>query len=217
MKIRKIGFTTFKLAFDQVEFLTDPILSDEAGVSIRNVKNNADVVLLTGAQYMGKHDVLEDNDFTKLEPKAREKVFTICSPGEYEVGGVIVRRPQDADYYVMDEGSVRIVYFGEVSKKIELDQIKNLGDVDVLILPVGNGDVFPNYENLQKVIQKIDPTYLIPSAYKEDGLDSKYDGLKSVDEFVKQFGYTHVTNDNKFTITSGDEPDNKVIEVIVLE
>ncbi len=215
MKIKRLGFTSFKISTDNIDIITDPLLAKNAGASI--AKTTADVILLSDDNLSGKSDILESNGLSKFEPAHREKIFEISSPGEYEVGGILIRRYLDTDFYILDEGHVRIVYMGEISHKVEINDYSELGDVDLLITPVGDSEIFASYDKLEKIISKIDPTYLIPSGYKEKGLSDKFGDLKSIDDFIKYFGYTHITHDKSFKITSGTEPENKVIEIVVLE
>ena len=215
MKIKKLGFITFRFSCEEIDIITDPLLSEEAGVTIG--KTTGEVVLFTGEKYIGSHSVIEDSGYKKIEKKKRESLHEITSPGEYELGGVLIRRPQGADFYILDEKDVRVVYVGEISKSIAVEQFAALGDVDLLILPVGDAEVFPNFDKLEKIISKVDPTYMIPCGYKESGLKGDFASLKGVDEFIKQFGYTHVTNDNKFVLSSGTEQESKVIEIVVLD
>lgn len=215
MKIKRLGFTSFRISTDNIDIVTDPLLASDSGISLK--KTSADAVIFSENELSGQKDILDNSGFTKFESAHREKIFEISSPGEYEVGGVLIRRELGTDFYVIDEGHVRIVYLGKVTHKVVLEDYSDPGDVDLLITPIGDSDIFPNYDKLEKIISKIDPTYLIPSGYKEDGLLPKYDDLKSVDDFIKYFGYTHVTKDKLFKITSGTEPDNKVIEIVVLD
>ena len=215
MKIKRLGFTSFRISTGTVDIVTDPLLAVSAGISFK--KTTADVVLLSGADHQGEVGILESEGFKKVVPTDDSKtVFEIASAGEYEVGGVIIRRSIKSDFYVIDDGHIRVVYLGKVAHKVEIDDYSELGDVDVLIIPVGDSDIFPSYDKLDKIVKKIDPTYLLPCGFKEDGLSGDYKELKSAEDFIKNFGYTRVTNDKTFKITSGSEPENKIVEVVVL-
>jgi L-ascorbate metabolism protein UlaG (beta-lactamase superfamily) len=215
MRIKRLGFTSFKITAGDTDIITDPLLAEEAGISLSKI--TGDVVLLSDLDHSGKEGVLEENGFNKITSTKDHEVLEITGAGEYEAGGVLIRRDLGSDFYIVDEGHVRLMYMGKLSKKIELDDFSELGDIDVLMIPVGDTEIFPQYDKLEKIISKIDPTYLIPCGYLEEGLKDGYKDLKSVDDFIKHFGYTHVTRDKKFNITSGLEPDNKVIEIVVLE
>ncbi len=52
-------------------------------------------------------------------------------------------------------------------KDFDPKKTKNLGDVDVLIVPVGDGVNFMDFDKIERVISNTDPSILIPCAYKE--------------------------------------------------
>jgi hypothetical protein len=216
MKIRSLGFTSFKLGFKNVDIITDPLRTEEAGLKISKVKG--DLILFSGEEYYGKKNILEEASFSAVEPGNREELLEINNPGDYESGGVLIRRTQGMEYYVIARKDIRVVYIGVVDKKVDPEHFKSIeGDVDVLIAPVGNGDELLSYDKLEKIIKTVDPTYLVPSMYQVDGLDKEYDSLKTVDEFIKHFGYTHVSREKSLKVKKGTSPDTKVVEVVVLE
>ena len=132
MKIKKIGWTTFLISSDNISVLTDPLKLKEEGLSIP--KTQTDICIFT--------ECPEEKYDDKVVSDKRDSVMEICTPGEYEVGGLMIRRDLDDDFYIIDEKNLRIVYMGGVSKDFNPEKAKNLGDVDALIIPVGNGENF---------------------------------------------------------------------------
>jgi len=215
MKIKNLGWSSFLLSTGDISILTDPVALGESGLSFN--KSKADVVLFTGKDLRGKEDILkEKNILKKVEPDHREKVIEISSPGEYEIGGMMIRRAVDSPFYTIDEAVLRVVYMGLIDNSLDVSQTKDLGDVDVLILPIGNGDLFIDYEKIEKILNYIDPTILLPCAYKQEGLKMGKE-LKSKEEFIKYFGFTNVKEDTYLNVTPSPEQENKNIEVIFLK
>ncbi len=215
MKIKNLGWSSFLLSTGDISILTDPVALGESGLSFN--KSKADVVLFTGKDLRGKEDILkEKNILKKVEPDHREKVIEISSPGEYEIGGMMIRRAVDSPFYTIDEAVLRVVYMGLIENSLDVSQTKDLGDVDVLILPIGNGDLFIDYEKIEKILNYIDPTILLPCAYKQEGLKMGKE-LKSKEEFIKYFGFTNVKEDTYLNVTPSPEQENKNIEVIFLK
>lgn len=187
----------------------------DSGLSFN--KSKADVVLFTGKDLRGKENILKErNLLKKVEPDHRESVFEISSPGEFEIGGMMIRRAVDCPFYTIDEAVLRVVYMGLIDNSLDVSQTKDLGDVDVLILPIGNGDLFIDYEKIEKILNYIDPTILLPCAYKQEGLKIGKE-LKSKEEFIKYFGFTNVKEDTYLNVTPSPEQENKNIEVIFLK
>ena len=214
MKIKSLGWSSFCLSNDNISILTDPVALKESGIGLPKCK--ADVVLFSQRDLYGKEDILREYEIEKkIEPDHRDNIFEISSPGEYEIGGMMIRRGIDLPFYTIDEGNLRVVYMGVIDNSLDVSKTKDLGDVDVLILPIGNGDLFIDYEKIEKILNYIDPTVLLPCAYKTDGLKVGKD-IKSRDDFIKYFGFTNVKEQSSLNVTSTVEQESKIMEVIFL-
>jgi L-ascorbate metabolism protein UlaG (beta-lactamase superfamily) len=214
MKIKNLGWSTFQLTAGNITVLTDPLSLKKSGLSL--TKSKADVVLFTGKDLRGKENILEENDLLKkVEPDHRDSVIQISSPGEYEIGGVMIRRDVDSPFYTIDEAVLRVVYMGLADNGLDVSLAKDLGDVDVLILPIGNGDLFLEYDKIEKLLTYIDPTVLLPCAYKKEGVKVGKD-LKGREDFIKFFGFTNVKEESYINVKPTPEQENKNMEVIFL-
>jgi len=214
MRIKSLGWSSFCLSNDNISILTDPVALKESGIGLPKCK--ADVVLFSQRDLYGKEDILREYELEKkIEPDHRDNIFEISSPGEYEIGGMMIRRGIDLPFYTIDEGNLRVVYMGVIDNSLDVSKTKDLGDVDVLILPIGNGDLFIDYEKIEKILNYIDPTVLLPCAYKTDGLKVGKD-IKSRDDFIKYFGFTNVKEQSSLNVTSTVEQESKIMEVIFL-
>lgn len=214
MKIKNLGWSTFQLTVGEISLITDPLALKESGLSFTKVKT--DVVLYTDKKLIGKEEILKENDLLKkVEPEHRESIIEISSPGEFEIGGVMVRRDVEAPFYLIDETILRVVYMGLLDNSFDTSSTKDLGDVDVLILPIGNGSLFIDYDKIEKVINNVDPTILLPCAYKQDGLKVGED-IKSREDFIKYFGFTNVRDESYINVSPSPEQEQKNMEVIFL-
>lgn len=216
MKIKKIGWTTFLFTTDNISVITDPDLLKESGATFP--KTSADVALFT--HYSTTSDSPELLEVfglkDKVVPDKRESVYEIYTAGEFEVGGIMVRRGIGDDFYIVDEKNLRVVYMGATGKDFDPEKVKNLGDVDALILPIGDSDMFMGYDSLEKVVSNIDPAILIPCAYK--GESKKNDGLKSRDEFIQHFGYANVKDEGYINLAKRKvEEDQQSVEIVFLK
>jgi len=215
MKIRQVGFTSFLLTSKSTKtsVLTDPLYSLNSEGSFSKTK--ADICIYTDPKLIGEENIIKDNEIdNKVVPDNRKDVTEISSAGEFEIGGVMIRRGMKEPFYLVDEKELRVVYLGLVDKDFDVDLTKDLGDVDVLIAPVGDGDRFPSYEKLEKIISNIDPNILLPYGYSPD--DIEIDGLKTKKEFIKHFGFTKTSDENYININAKTEGDQKFIQVIFL-
>ncbi|MGI6423465.1 MAG: MBL fold metallo-hydrolase [Candidatus Dojkabacteria bacterium] len=214
MKIKSLGWSTFQLTVGDTTLVTDPLSLKDSGFSFNKMK--CDVVIFSEKELFGKEDILKEKGLEKkVEPDHRDTIIEISSPGEFEVGGLMIRRDVDSPFYIIDEGKLRVVYMGLVDNSLDVGTTKDLGDVDVLILPIGNGSLFPDYDRIEKVIRNVDPTILLPSAYKKNGLKIGSD-MKSREDFIKFFGFTNVRDESYLNVVPVAESENKNMEVIFL-
>lgn len=214
MKIKNLGWSTFQLSIGDITLLTDPLALKNSGLGL--TKSNADVVLFTEKELIEKEDIITENDLSKkISPDHRESIIEISSPGEFEVGGVMIRRDVDAPFFIIDETKLRVVYMGLLENNFDVSLTKDLGDVDVLILPIGNGSLFIDYDKIEKILNNVDPTILLPCAYRKEGLKIGKD-IKSREDFIKYFGFTNVREDSYLNVSSAPEQEQKNMEVIFL-
>lgn len=214
MKIKNLGWSTFQLSIGDITVLTDPLALKNSGLGLP--KSSADVVLFTESEFKEKENIIEEYDLIKkITPDHRETIIEISCPGEFEVGGVMIRRDLDDPFYIIDETKLRVVYMGLLGNNFDINSTKDLGDVDVLILPIGNGSLFIDYEKIEKILNNVDPSILLPCAYKKEGLKIGKD-IKSREDFIKYFGFTNVKDDTYLNISSAPELEQKNMQVIFL-
>lgn len=214
MKIRNVGYLSYLLSFDRLNVLTDPLSVSEAGLKFP--KSKADVVLYSDPKLHGAKDVIKKEKLN-IENDTERKMIEISSPGEYELGGVMVRRDINTGFYILDEGYLRIVYAGYLGKDTKVDIFKNLGDVDVLILPVGDGERFPEFDTIEKIVSEVEPLLLIPSGFYVDGMDASMSNLKHIEDFIKQAGYANVTYEKFVSVSGAPEEEERNMSVSVLQ
>lgn len=215
MKIKKHNWTTFIITGDNISVLTDPQKLKYSGLSFTKVK--ADVVLYTDPELKLKDDVLQSEGLEgKVVPDRRDKIIEINTAGEFEVGGLMIRRDIGSNFYIIDEGNIRLVYLDCIDNDFDVSKTKDLGDVDILIAPIGNGDQFIAYDKLEKIFSNIDPQILIPCAYQEEGLKIGKD-LKTKEDFINHFGFPNVSEESYVSLkTKRKETDGAPMEVIFL-
>lgn len=211
MKIKSINPISFEISLDTITVVTDPLASTEFGLKFP--KSSGDVAVFTQKKYEGVENVL--SGFDKLVPQRRESIFEITTSGEFEIGQMMIQRPINTSLYMFDQGYSRAVYVGLDSKEMKKEIFKDLGDVEVLILPVGDGGIFPDYDMLQYMISEIAPSVLVPYAYSDEGF-SKELGLKSKEEFLKHFGYSNFKDEKSLKVASRLEGDESAMEIVFL-
>ena len=147
--------------------------------------------------------------------------FIISNPGEYEVGGVFVHGIQDKTVdsglkrpliYKIDIEDMTVAFLGGINREITSNEIDALGNVDVLILPVGGGDVL-GAKTAFKFISLIEPRLIIPINYYIPGIKAK---LEPVDMFCNLAATCKREDASKIKISKKDLPSSEMV-IKVLE
>lgn len=150
-----------------------------------------------------KDDLILNGEFSETDIKIPE-TFVIHSPGEYEVKGVFVYGiGPAADYpqiiYRFEMESLVVAHLGGISHLLDDESAGELGDVDILILPVGGHNVL-NADQAAKTVAQIEPRLVIPMYYQIPGSDLNLD---PVEKFVKASGLK-ITEYDKLVIKKKD-------------
>lgn len=169
MVITHQGGQCFKVVFGGTTLAFDPISKQSA---LPAVKFGADIALIS----MWHKDM---NGSDQVAFGAKEP-FVVAGPGAYEIGEVTVRgfgvrTTYDGEeryttiYQVHLEG-MNIVFLGALGEP-ELDpSIQGaLGDIDILFVPIGGGDVLEVPE-ASKLAVKLEARLVIPMHYDKDSL-----------------------------------------------
>lgn len=126
--------------------------------------------------------------------------FIIDKPGEYEVHDVftygIPMKGEEGEKqtgFVVEMDGVTIGYLGGVVQdELTTAQMEKFEGNDILIIPVGGGDDGLVTKQAIKIINQIEPRFIIPIQYETAGGGKEYDPL---DGFLKEFGGKNETVD----------------------
>lgn len=94
--------------------------------------------------------------------------FNFPGPGEYEKAGVIVNGIADGEntIYSLKVEDINICHLGHLSHDLTEEEAKQIGDVDILFLPLGEEGSAETKIAL-KILSKIDPRVVIPMLYAD--------------------------------------------------
>ena len=192
MDIIYLGHSSFKLKGKNGSVITDPY--DSQMVGLKFTKTEADII--TVSHHHPDHDKLD-------QVPGYKKV--VDGPGDYEIMGVsIIGLPSFHDdkkgeergkntIYVFEMDGLRLCHLGDLGHVLPEGTLSALGDIDVLMIPVGGGYTIGPADALH-VVQQIEPSVVIPMHYKVEGLSADLsEKLESVDTFVKEIGLTAET------------------------
>jgi L-ascorbate metabolism protein UlaG (beta-lactamase superfamily) len=182
MEIDWFGLSCFRLRAREATLVTDPY---EKSVGLKFPRPRADIV--TVSHNHAGHDYA---DGVPGSPKV------INGPGEYEVSNVFITgvqtfhdkrggrdRGKNTVYAVNIEG-LNVVHLGDIGHVPTQAQADLIGEVDILLVPVGGGNAL-NASDAAEVVSLFEPLVVIPMHYRVPELSIKLD---AVDKFIKEMG-----------------------------
>ena len=210
MTITWFGQSCFRIEAKDASILIDPF-SKEIGLKPPRIKD--DIVLVT-------HEHYDHSNLEGINPEC----FVIKNPGEYEKSGVAVygilsyhdrsggkERGLNTIYIIKAE-DMTVCHLGDMGQdKLTDEQVEAIGDVDILMIPVGGTYTIDSKEASQ-IINQIEPKMIIPMHYKLPGLTID---LAGVDKFVKELGLSPEKMD-KLKIVKKNLPTEEM-KLIILE
>jgi L-ascorbate metabolism protein UlaG (beta-lactamase superfamily) len=205
MVISYHGGQCFKVSFGSTTLAFNPIAKKS---KLEQVKFGADVVFVT----------LWHQDFNGVEQMSHgsKQPFVVDGPGEYEVGQVTARgfgiktvydkEDHINTIYQVHLEDMNIVFLGSLNNpEIDPKILGELGDVDILFVPIGGGDVL-EVPQASKLAVKLEAKLVIPTHYDAIALKA----------FLKEEGNEDLKAVDKLTLKKRDLNDMSG-EVVVLK
>ncbi len=103
--------------------------------------------------------------------------------------------------YTIEAENLKLCHLGDLSQKeLTEEQLEKIGEIDVLMIPIGGAYTVSAKEAL-KIMAQIEPKITIPMHYALPKLKIKLDGL---DKFLKSLGIKSIEPLSKLTIKQKD-------------
>jgi L-ascorbate metabolism protein UlaG (beta-lactamase superfamily) len=114
---------------------------------------------------------------------------------------------------VFEMDGYRIAHLGDLGHKLSADELKRIGQVDVLMIPVG-GIYTINGGEAKEVVEQIKPRYFIVPMHR--GIKGVYDDLLTADEFLEEQTNVHKGELPELTLDVGAQAP-KQPEIVLLK
>jgi len=196
---------------NQVKIAIDPF-SEEIGLKPQKVE--ADILLIS-------HDHYDHNNKSVI----LGNYFLIDTQGEYEVKGIFVKAIKSFHdkvegkergknlIFLIEAENLRVCHMGDFGQKeLNEKQIEEIGEVDILMLPVGGVYTISPKEAI-KILEQLEPKITIPMHY---GLPKLKIKLDSVDKFLRSLGIKSLQPEKKLSIKKEDLSPEEA-KIILLE
>ena len=213
VEITWLGHSCFRLRDRAATVVTDPYGKD---LGLNLVRVRADIVTVS-------HDA-DDHNYVK---GVKGDFQVLSGPGEYEVSSVFVTglelrgdrktkkettpTPRNT-VFLFEFDDLTVCHLGDLNIVPTQAQVEEaLGEVDVLLIPVGGGDTL-NAAQAVEVVSLLEPHVVIPMHYHNPDITLKLD---SVNKFLKEMGLDKVAPQEVLKASRSGLPDET--QVVLLE
>ena len=200
MDITWLGHSCFRIKSSQAVIITDPFPPD-LGYSL----DKPAARIVTVSHQHPSHSYVQT---IGGEPRC------VTGPGEYEISGVLIigiptfhdtergaKRGKNT-VYLMEVDGVSVCHLGDLGHALTAEQVEEIDNVDVLLLPVGGVSTI-NAPMAAEVIRQLEPKAVIPMHYKTQAISRE---LEPVGKFLKEMGIENVQSQPKLSFTKSSLP-----------
>jgi L-ascorbate metabolism protein UlaG (beta-lactamase superfamily) len=204
-----LGHSCFRIRGSQAVIITDPF---PPGLGYTLGKQAADIVTISHPH--PSHSYAQGiNSAHRL----------VKGPGEYEISDVLIlgiTTYHDAvkgqskgknTVYLVEVDGVTLCHLGDIGHILTDAQIEELGNVDILMVPVGGVSTI-NASMAAQIVRKVEPKVVIPMHYQTPKTTRD---LEPVQGFLKEMGQAQVEPRPKFTVSRSNLP--LTLQVVVLD
>jgi len=212
MILKYLGHSAFTIKTKDARLLMDPY---DASIGMKLPKVEADIVTIS--HHHSDHDSI---DAVSGDP------LVVDWPGEYEKSGIRiigVSTYHDAEkgakrgentVFVVEADGVRIAHLGDLGHTLTDAKIDEIGDVDVLLVPVG-GHYTINAKQAVEVARKVGARIVIPMHFNRPELNTETFGeLTDLQTFLREHGTAEPEELDQLSLKSGETREGAKIVVL---
>jgi L-ascorbate metabolism protein UlaG (beta-lactamase superfamily) len=187
MRVKWLGHSCFLLTSDSgTRILTDPYTPGQLGLSYGPITESADIVLCS-------HEHPDHNNVAAVKGNP----LVIKGPGSKEAKGIKFKgipAYHDEDrgskrgndiVFVFELDGMRICHLGDLGHDLSESEVKEIGRVDILFIPVGGFYTFEPPVAV-RVSDRLKPRVVVPMHFLTAKVDTAtFGGIIGPDEFLK--------------------------------
>lgn len=207
MIITWYGQSCFKINTKDITIITDPF---DKKIGIKPYFGAADIVTVS-------HEHYDHNNVESLKGDP----FVVRTPGEFETKNIFIYgfrsfhdKKNGAErgtntIYLIEAEDMRICHLGDLGEKLSDKMIEKLGQVDILMIPIG-GVYSLDAKEADELIDRIEPSIILPMHYKTPALTVD---LEPLDKFLSVRGIKKAEAVDHLTIKKKElnPEENKVV------
>ena len=210
------GHACFRLKDKDATLITDPY---DRSLGLGTLGQKADIVTIS-------HDHPHHNAISSVKGEP----FVANGPGEYEVRGVFITGVWSfADdqkgkmhgrntIFLFHLGDLVVCHLGSLGHTLNSQQVEAIGDVDVLLVPVGFNTTLTTTKAIE-VITQIEPKIVVPMHYDRSANGKAGNGATAGDAdplalFTKEMGLKEWEAQDKLSVKGADLPETTRVVVL---
>ncbi len=190
--VQWIGHACYKLTFGDWSCVVDPY--DNGSVpGLGDVQAAAHEIFCSHGHHdhNAAHLVRQVRMFAPAPQVKKVKTFHDDAQGAKRGENII---------HVFEYEGMKLAHFGDLGHELNDEQVKEMGDIDVALIPVG-GFYTIDCETAKKVAEQVNAKVIIPMHYRTEQFG--FDVISHIDDFTKQYTNVLATNGDTVEIVPG--------------
>ena len=203
MKVKWLGHASFLItAANGTRIITDPYTTG-GNLKYGEIAEAADIVTVSHehSDHNNTAAVQGNPEVVKVTTEVKGIKFKGI-PTYHDTAGGKERGSNLIFCFTVD--GVKVCHLGDLGHALTVEQVEEIGNVDVLLLPVGGVSTI-NASVAAEVVRQLEPSVVVPMHYKTPALNWDLD---PVDKFLKEIGAKQVEPKPKLSVTKSNLPDN---------
>ena len=208
------GHSCFTITSENgIKIVTDPF-GEGIGYKVQDLY--AEIVSVSHDHF--DHNYLEavKSNFTAIRERDKFNVEGININGTktYHDTESGAQRGENTVYKYEVDGGI-VCHLGDLGHELTNEQIKSIGKVDILMIPVG-GLYTIDGETAAKVVNQLNPKVVMPMHYKTEVLSADFGELSKVDSFIEKMNGWKVVKSDLFTFDKSEITKSKEKRIVIL-
>lgn len=212
MELTWLGHSCFRLRGRDLTIVTDPYAGDDWRYPTLAVNANLVTVSNGHPHHSGAAAI-------GGQPRV------IHGPGEYEFGGAMILgvrtarliRPADGasaknTAYVIQLEDLTVCHLGDLGRPLTSEQLTQIKDSDVVLVPVGGGCTIGAAE-AASVVAQIEPKLVVPMHYETEETRGHLE-LDGVERFCREMGAAEVKPQGRLNLSASSLPSEPTVVLL---
>jgi L-ascorbate metabolism protein UlaG (beta-lactamase superfamily) len=209
MKIRWLGHSCFLITNERgINILTDPF--DET-LGYNMTKEKINIITISHEHYDHNNTMgIKGKPVVLKGPVNRDTHKIIFKGISSYHDSVYGKYRGENTIFLIKTNNLTLCHLGDLGHILENEQLEQMGQVDILFIPVG-GYFTINYIQAEKVIDQVKPIIVIPMHYKTDAIKWSIDPLSV---FLNKKQNINMIGKPFFEVTETSLPEKTTIYVL---